>query len=268
MPYNDGKSPEQGQRTDLPPHVFPEILTYATCGFVAQLVGGSLGMAYGVCSTAFLLTTGMSLVGASAAVHASGLFNTGISGLSHLKFGNVDRALVLRLLPAGILGGVAGASMLTRVSGDAIKPFAATYLALMGIVVLVRAFRAKEDRAPASPRRLVPTGLVGGFMDAVGGGGWGVFVTSSLMAWGDPPRYVVGTVNVCKFFVNVAASTVFISVMGFPKTTAVAGLIAGGIFAGPLAAWACGRIPRRTMMVLAGILVLLVSGRTLFRSLG
>jgi uncharacterized membrane protein YfcA len=111
-------------------------------------------------------------------------------------------------------------------------------------------------------------GLIGGFMDAVGGGGWGVFVTSSLMACGSPPRYVVGTVNVCKFFVNVAASTVFISVMGIPRTTAVVGLIAGGIFAAPLAAWVCGRIPRKPMMVLAGTLVILVSGRMLFRSLG
>ncbi len=252
----------------MPPEWFPDVLAYAACGFVAQLVGGALGMAYGVCSTAFLLASGMPLVGASAAVHASGLFNTGVSGLSHLKFGNVDRPLVVFLLPAGILGGVAGASLLTRVPGDAFKPFAAAYLVLMGITVLVKAFRAGEECTPVSPRRLVPVGVAGGFLDAVGGGGWGVFVTASLMACGSPPRYVVGSVNLSKFFVNVAASTVFISAMGFPRTTVVLGLVGGGIFAAPLAAWACGRLPRKPMMVLAGILVIVVSARTLLRSLG
>ena len=245
-----------------------EFLTYSACGFGAQMVGGSLGMAYGVCSTTFLLTAGMPLVSASAAVHASGLFTTGASGLSHLRFRNIDRFLLRHLLPAGMIGGAAGAALLARIPGRGIKVAVSFYLVLMGVLILRRAVRPSDPAASSPASRLVPMGLAGGFLDAMGGGGWGVFVASSLLAHGCPPRFVVGTVNLCKFFVNVAASAVFFSLLGVPDLAAVAGLVSGGVVAAPIAAWACGRIPHRPMMFMAGILVVGVSLRNLFRSLG
>lgn len=246
-----------------------ELVPYAAYGFAAQMVGGCLGMAYGVCLTTILLLTGDPLPAISATVHASELLPTAASGFSHIQFKNVDRKLVLRLLPAGVLGGALGAFVLTSISCAFLKPVVSVYLALMGTVILIRAFRpATGTGISPTPSKLVPMGLTGGFLDAVGGGGWGVFVTSSLMASGSAPRYVVGSVNLCKFFVTLAASAVFFATIGIPRTTAVVGLLIGGIIAAPFAAWMCGRVPRRPMMVLVGLLVIAVSVRTFVRFLG
>lgn len=238
---------------------------YVLVGFLAQIIDGALGMAYGVSSTTFLLTMGASPVAASASVHTAEVFASAASGLSHLRFGNVDSALVRRLLLPGIAGGVTGAYVLTSLPADRIKPIVAGYLALMGIVILRKAL--KRPQPPGPRRHLAALGLVGGFFDAIGGGGWGPIVTSSLMARGETPRLVIGSVNLAEFFVTVAQSATFFVMLGIVHWKVIVGLTVGGVVAAPLAALVCKRLPARALMVMVGALVIALSLRTLVLAL-
>lgn len=242
-----------------------DFLTFVAVGFVAQMIDGALGMAYGVSSTTVLLSLGISPSVASASVHAAEVVTTGVSGLSHLKFGNVDRAIVPRLIVPGVVGGVVGAYLLTSIPGSTIKPFVAAYLALMGVLILWKAVRHAPRRDVRS--HLVPLGLVGGFCDAVGGGGWGPIVTSTLVARGKDPRFTIGTVSATEFFVALAQSVTFLFTIGFRHGGIIAGLLVGGALAAPLAAWVCARVPTRTMMLLVGFLVVGLSIRTMVLTL-
>jgi uncharacterized membrane protein YfcA len=234
-------------------------------GFAAQLIDGALGMAYGVVSTTFLLTLGIPPAPASASVHIAEVFTTAVSGLSHLKLGNVDRRVLWRLLVPGMAGGVLGAYVLTHLPGDRIKPYVAVYLAILGVVIL---YKARRNTAPREVRtHLVGLGLAGGFCDAIGGGGWGPIVTSTLVARGKAPRFSIGTVNLAEFFVTVAQSLTFLLTIGMGSGRVIGGLLLGGVLAAPVAAWACQRTPTRTMMVLVGILVIALSARTLLLAL-
>jgi len=243
-----------------------DITTYILIGFFAQMVDGTLGMAYGVTSTTFLLSAGIPPAAASATAHASELFTTATSAISHLRLGNVDKALFRRLVIPGIVGGAIGAYILTEVPGNRIKPFVAGYLLLMGLVILYRAFRKAQEQKIG--RTVVPLGLAGGFFDAIGGGGWGPIVTSTLVARGISPRMTVGSVNTAEFFVTVAESVVFILAIGLTYWTAILGLIIGGVIAAPIAAYLCTRIPPKPFMVLIGLLITFLSIRTLWSSLG
>ncbi|MGQ9585619.1 MAG: sulfite exporter TauE/SafE family protein, partial [Anaerolineae bacterium] len=191
-------------------------LLFVAVGFVAQIVDGALGMAYGVTSTSFLLGLGIPFITpavASASVHASEIFTTAVSGLSHLRFGNVDRSLFKRLLIPGVIGGALGAYVLTAVPGRLIKPFVALYLMAMGLLILRRAFQKKKE-SPLTTRFVLPLGIIGGFFDAIGGGGWGPIVTSTLVARGKNPRFAVGSVNLAEFFVTLAESVTFVLTIG------------------------------------------------------
>lgn len=236
-------------------------------GFLAQLVDGTLGMAYGVLSTSFLLSLGLPPATASASVHTAEIFTTGVSGLSHLKFGNVKKQLFLRLLIPGSLGGILGAFILTSFPGKIIKPFISIYLLVMGIIILRKStnhhYGEKEVQS-----NLIPLGLAGGFFDAVGGGGWGPIVTSTLLVKGNNPRYTIGSVNLAEFFVTLTEALTFFALIRLSHLKVILALIGGGIIAAPLAAITCKKLPPRYILIVVGTLIIILSIRNLFLFLG
>lgn len=242
-----------------------DILFYVGVGFAAQMIDGALGMAYGVTSTTLLLGRGILPGAASAAVHAAEMVTTAVSGLSHLAFRNVDRELFLRLVVPGVIGAAVGAYILSALPGDRIRPFVAAYLLVMGLLILWKAGRGdiRPRKVTTKIRRL---GLVGGFFDAIGGGGWGPIVTSTLVARGHEPRYTIGSVNAAEFFVTVSACVTFFLTVGFGYWPIIIGLVIGGVAAAPLAAYLCRRVPTRLLMVLVGVLICLTSVRTIYLS--
>lgn len=241
-----------------------EIFLYILGGFIAQMVDGALGMAYGVSSTTFLLSIGVSPAAASASVHASEIFTSGVSGLMHLKFGNVNRRLFQTLLLPGIAGAILGAYILSSLEAYnyLLKPLVSTYTLVLGILILKKAFRIKKT--DAEPKNVAPLALFGGFMDSVGGGGWGPIVSSSLIVKGSNPRYTIGSVNLAEFFVALASSMTFITMIGLTHWQVIAGLIIGGVCAAPIAASLTRKLPVKTIMIIVAIVVMLVSFRNLF----
>jgi uncharacterized membrane protein YfcA len=240
------------------------IIVFIAVGFLAQIIDGALGMAYGVTSTSFLLTLGIPPAPASASVHTAEIFASGASGIAHLRFGNVDRQLVKSLLIPGMIGGIVGAYLLSSLPGERIKSLVAVYLLIMGLLIVGKALR---KAAPAGSRpRLAPLGLAGGFFDAIGGGGWGPIVTSTLMASGEKPRFAVGSTNLAEFFVTVAQVVTFLLTLGLVHWKIIVGLTIGGVLAAPLAAYVCKRLPARTLMILVGTLVVGLSIRTIVSS--
>jgi len=243
------------------------ILFFVLVGFVAQLIDGALGMAYGVSSNTFLLSLGLPPAAASASVHLAECVTTAVSGASHWKLGNINKELIKRLLVPGVLGGIAGAYILTSINGNVIKPYVSGYLLLMGIVILVKAI-SKNHVHREVKTHLVPLGLVGGFFDAVGGGGWGPIVTTTLVARGSQPRFAIGSVNFTEFFVTLAQSVTFLLTLGMLNNwKIVLGLLAGGVLAAPLAAIATRKIPTRILMALVGVLIIALSVRTILMSI-
>lgn len=242
-------------------------LVFVLVGFVAQMIDGILGMAYGVSATSFLLSVGIPPAVASASVHAAEVVTTGFSGLSHLRFGNVDRTVVRRLLVPGVVGAVAGAYVLVSIPGESLKPWIAGYLMVMGVIILSKAITFRKREGEDKHHHLVPLGLVGGFFDAVGGGGWGPIVVGTLVARGNSPRFTIGSVNMAEFFVTAAASATFIATIGLSYWEAIAGLALGGAIAAPLAAWATSRVPARPLLVLVGLTVVTLSLRTIWLAL-
>ena len=243
-----------------------DFITYLVIGFLAQLVDGALGMAYGVTATSLLLGSGVPPVVASATVHAAECFTTGTSALSHRAFGNIDKALFKRLLLPGILGAAIGAYLLSVLPGDALKPWIAAYLVLMGIVVLVKAFGQFPPRRVTSHVR--PLGFFGAMVDAIGGGGWGPIVASTLLARGSEFRITVGSVNAVEFFVTLTASITFVATIGLGHWQVILGLAIGGVLAAPLGAWLVKRVPVKPMMVLVGLLIVGLSTRTFLMHFG
>lgn len=244
-----------------------EFLKAAAVGFIAQSIDGALGMAYGISATTFLLGTGASPAVASASVHIAEIFTTGLSGLSHLRLGNVDRKLMLRLLIPGVTGGVLGALVVTHFDGAALKPWISGYLLVMGIYVLAKAWRHR--RKPAQePKHVAKLALFGGFVDAAGGGGWGPVVTTSLVGAGQDPRRTIGSVNFAEFFIAIASAGAFVIFIDAAPWATVAGLVAGGMFAAPLAAFLCRALPARALLVLVGALISALSVYNLSQALG
>jgi uncharacterized membrane protein YfcA len=244
-----------------------EFLKAAAVGFIAQSIDGALGMAYGISATTFLLGTGASPAVASASVHIAEIFTTGLSGLSHLRLGNVDRKLMLKLLIPGVIGGVLGALVVTKFDGAALKPWISGYLLVMGIYVLAKAWRHR--RKPAQePKHVAKLALFGGFVDAAGGGGWGPVVTTSLVGAGQDPRRTIGSVNFAEFFIAIASAGAFVIFIDAAPWATVAGLVAGGMFAAPLAAFLCRALPARALLVLVGTLISGLSAYNLMKALG
>jgi uncharacterized protein len=240
-------------------------LLFAVVGFLAQIVDGALGMAYGVVSSSVLLSFGVPPAAASASVHSAEVFTTAASAGSHVWNRNVNWRLFWVLAPVGIAGGVLGAYVLTGVDGTVLRPFVAGYLGIMGAYILFRAVRSVPVVDYHRAALVMPLGAVGGFADAVGGGGWGPVVTTGLIGSGGAPRQVIGTVNTVEFFLTVAVSAAFLTALltghwedaGDLSThaAAVAGLIVGGLLAAPLAGYAVRWIPQRQLMFAVGALV-------------
>ena len=250
-------------------------LLLALFGLAAQLVDGSLGMAYGLTSTTLLLTAGIAPAVASASVHIAEVGTTLVSGLSHWKLGNTDwRAVAWLAVPGGV-GAFFGAVALSSISAAAAKPWIAIFLILLGAYVLAR-FAFLGGRAPAraakvSRRLLAPLGLTAGFLDAAGGGGWGPISTPTLLASTRmEPRRVIGTVDTSEFLVALCASIGFLisldrSTIALPIVGAI---LLGGVIAAPLAAWLVRLMHPRILGAAVGGLIVLTNGRTLLQAAG
>jgi uncharacterized membrane protein YfcA len=242
------------------------IIIYIIVGFVAQLIDGSMGMAYGVSASTFLISVGIPPAAASASLHTAEIFTTAVSGFSHFRFGNVDKQLFKKLIIPGVLGGIMGAYLLVSIPAKIIKPVVAVYLLIIGLVILMKAIRNQNAQAQETP--IIALGLVGGFMDAAGGGGWGPIVTSTLLARGNHPRFTIGSVNASEFFVTTAEVATFIVTIGLVHWDVIIGLIVGGVVAAPFGAYLCKRINPRTMMIIVGLLIISLSARTIVLALG
>lgn len=236
-------------------------------GFLAQMIDGALGMAYGISATTFLLGTGATPAVASASVHIAEVFTTGLSGISHVKLGNVKRDLFVRLLLPGIVGAVGGVVLITQVDGALMKPMISAYLLLMGLYILWRAYH-KRQAQKGKPRHVAKLALFGGFVDAAGGGGWGPVVTSTLVGSGHDPRTTIGSVNFAEFFLTLATAGAFSMLITASPWTTVAGLVVGGLFAAPFAALLCRHIPARVLMTTVGVVITLISAYNLIKALG
>jgi uncharacterized membrane protein YfcA len=219
------------------------LLPFILIGFAAQLVDGALGMAYGTISSTLLVGLGVPPAVASAGVHTAETFTTGISAVSHIAHGNVDWKLFARIVVPGVIGGVLGAYVLSNIHAEAARPFVLAYL-------------------------MAPVGLVGGFLDAAGGGGWGPIVTSNLMVQGAAPRTTIGTVNVAEFFLTITISATFLLTLGWEAfSIAIIGLLIGGVAAAPLGALVAKRVEADKLLVLVGVVLILTSGWGLWRLL-
>ncbi|ALE84582.1 sulfite exporter TauE/SafE family protein [Pseudonocardia sp. HH130629-09] len=252
----------------------PTLIVFALVGLAAQLVDGALGMAYGITSTSLLVFAGINPATASASVHLAEVGTTLASGASHWRFGNVDWKLVLKLGVPGAIGAFLGATLLSALSTENAAPFMSGILLALGVYVLLR-FSVRPPKvatartSPHGARFLSPLGLVAGFVDASGGGGWGPVSTPALLGAGrTAPRTVVGSVSASEFLVALAASAGFLVGLGHevlaPST--IGGLLIGGVLAAPLAAWLVTRIPTPVLGSAVGGVIILTNARTLLRA--
>ena len=233
-------------------------------GLGAQIVDGALGMAYGVTSTTFLLSTGVPPAAASASVHIAEIFTTGFSGLSHFKLGNVNKALFKRLVIPGVIGGLVGAYILTNVDATIIKPIISVYLLLIGLYILSKIWRTLRVQTDP-PKYVAPLALTGGFVDAIGGGGWGPVVTTSLIGGGHDPRTTIGSVNAAEFFIAISTGLSFTLLGGLTHWTVIAGLVFGGLFAAPFAAVLTRYAPPKVLLGIVGVLISALSLYNLYK---
>jgi hypothetical protein len=234
-------------------------------GFMAQLVDGALGMGYGLTSATILLSSGASLPAISGSIHTAEVFASGASGYSHYKFGNVNKKLFKALVIPGVLGAIAGAILLSAYGELTwMRPLLACYTLFLGIKMITNVFR--KNLKKGFKRHGILAGA-GGFLDSVGGGGWGPIVTTTLISRGRNPKYVIGSVSLTEFFVTLASAFSFFLMMGVSHWQVIIALIIGSTIAAPLAARLAGRLPRKTSFILLGTLVIIWSGKILFQLL-
>lgn len=247
--------------------VSPSLWIFILIGVAAQAVDGALGMAYGVTANSLLLSVGVPPAAATAAVHLSEVFTTGFSGFSHWRMGNFNRSLFLKLLIPGTLGAVAGAYLVSVVDGKILKPFISAYLLFMGLYILRKAFIHHAAQKTAQEGTVAPLALFGGFVDSVGGGGWGPVVTTTLLGRGHAPKETIGSVNSAEFFLTIASATAFAALVGFGYWTAIVGLVIGGVFAAPFAAWLCQHLSTKQLLIMVGVLISSLSLWNLYKAL-
>ncbi len=245
-----------------------EILYYILGGFIAQMIDGALGMAYGVTATTFLMSVGITPAAASASVHASEVFTSGVSGYMHLKFGNVNSKLFKTLVIPGIIGAILGAYVISSLENyaDYIKPIVSIYTLFLGAIIIRKALIKRQEKRQL--KRVGWLALFGGYLDSIGGGGWGPIVSSTLIASGRHPKYTIGSVNLTEFFVSLASSLTFFTVIGLGYWQVIAGLILGGVVAAPIAARLANKLPVKSMMILVGIVIIVVSLRQIVLGAG
>ena len=247
-----------------------ELLLFVALGFVAQMIDGALGMAYGVTANSLLIAFGVTPAAASASVHISEVFTTLVSGISHIRLGNLNKEFIKRLAIPGVIGGFLGAYLLSNIDGNLLKPYIALYLLLMGIRILIKAinYKRREDVEPPMPGKwqMELLGLVGGFFDAAGGGGWGPIVTSTLISRGHSPAKTIGSVNISEFFVTLVEAATFIVLIGVSNWQVIIGFIIGGVIAAPLGALVTKRVNPRILMFIVAFLIIGLQLRTILMS--
>jgi len=237
---------------------WPHFILFLIIGFAAQLIDGTLGMAYGISCRTFLRTiAGVPPAVASAVVHVSEVPTTLVSGIAHIRFKNVEWDVLWKLAIPGVVGGILGAWLLTNI-GDALEPIIDVYLVVMGFIILLKAFRKPREKHRRVGPYVFPLGFAGGFLDAAGGGGWGPVVTSTMLATDHEPKKTIGTVNTTEFFVTLAQSTAFmVLIQDFRQYwQTILALIIGGVCAAPLAAWFCKKCPLRPLLAIVGTLIM------------
>jgi siroheme synthase-like protein len=256
-----------GYAGDLFSQIDATVLIFIAGGFIAQMVDGSLGMAYGLTATTFLLSFGVTPAAASASVHASEIFTTGASGLSHLRFKNVNTKLFKHLLIPGIIGAIIGAYILSSAENYSgyIKPIVSVYTLILGVTIIVKAIRKLNEKKKI--KRIGILAFFGAFLDSIGGGGWGPIVSSTLIARGRNVRYTVGSVNLAEFFITLASSVTFFTIIGLQHWSIIIGLIIGGVIAAPVAAYFTSKIPVRAGLITVGIVVIIVSLKNIISAL-
>ncbi len=251
------------------------LIVLAVVGFLAQLVDGSLGMAYGVTSTTLLLTAGIAPALASASVHIAETGTTLMSGVAHWRFGNVDWGKIGWMAIPGGVGAFLGAVVLSTISAEAAKPYIAVFLFGLGVYILARfSFRRRETPVRVRPvpgKFLGPLGLVAGFLDAAGGGGWGPISTPTLLSSGRmEPRKIIGTVDTSEFVVAACASAGFLLALSLSEIPfgVVGALLVGGIIAAPIAAYLVRILPMRVLGTAVGGIILVTNMRTFLGAIG
>jgi uncharacterized protein len=230
-------------------------------GFIAQMIDGALGMAYGVSATTFLMSMGVTPAVASMSVHTSEIFTSGVSGFMHLRFGNVNNKLFKTIVLPGVIGSALGAYLLSGFESYShfIKPIVGLYTLILGVLIIRKVVKKKQRRKKV--KRAGWLASLGGFLDAIGGGGWGPVVSSTLIASGKNPRMIIGSVNLAEFFVSLASSFTFFVVIGTAHWQPILGLILGGVCAAPIAAHLSKKLNVKAMMLMVGIIVIIVSVR-------
>jgi hypothetical protein len=243
----------------------PHFYYFLIAGFIFAMIDGAIGMSYGVTSTTFSLSMGIPPASASTAVHISEILSNGIAGWMHFKMGNVNKKLFKLLIIPGAIGAVLGAYLLSSLEhySHYTKPVVSIYTLILGIVILRKAFKANQKVAANNKiKKIGALGFTGGFIDAVGGGGWGSIVLSSLIAGGRNARYSLGTVKMSRFFIALLSSLTFVTMLNDLQWYAVAGLVIGSAVASPIAAKVSNKISAKTIMVAVGVIVVLVSLRS------
>ena len=243
----------------------PEFYYFLAAGFVFAMIDGAIGMSYGVTSTSFSLSMGVPPGSASMGVHLSEIMSNGIAGWMHYRMGNINWKLFKMLLIPGIIGAVAGAYILSSLEhySQYTKPFVSLYTLILGCVILSKAFKTAKKKSSDKIKKISLLGLGGGFIDAVGGGGWGSIVLSTLIAGGRHPRFSLGTVKLSRFFIALMSSITFIAMLNSNHWGAVAGLVVGSAIASPIEAKLSIKISAKAIMVSVAVIVLLISSRSI-----
>lgn len=244
----------------------PMFWTAVAVGLLAQAIDGALGMAYGITSSSFLLAAGAPPALASGATHLAEVFTTGISGVSHLRLGNVHKKLFLSLLLPGVVGALVGVYILGHVDAAVLKPLVSAYLLVMGIYVFSKAFRKIAPRRDVPTHKVAPLAFAGGLLDTTGGGGWGPIVTTSLVGAGNDPRTTIGSVNLAEFFLTVTVAASFLSILDQTVWVLVSGLAVGGLIAAPFAAYMTRHLRAKVLLMLVGGLITSISIFNLYRA--
>ncbi len=251
-------------------HINPLFYYFLGAGFVFALIDGAIGMSYGVTSTSFSLAMGIPPASASMGVHLSEIMSNGIAGWMHYRMGNINWKLFKMLLIPGIIGAVTGAYLLSSLEhySQYTKPFVSLYTLILGFVILSKAFKTGVKRTTEKIKNIRLLGLGGGFIDAVGGGGWGSIVLSTLIAGGRHPRFSLGTVKLSRFFIALMSSITFFTMLNSHHWEAVAGLVIGSAIASPIAAKISNRISAKAIMIAVAVIVILISIRSIAIFLG
>jgi uncharacterized protein len=241
-------------------------------GFLAEIVAGSMGMGYGVICTTILLILNVSPPVISASIHSAESFTTAAGSISHYRLGNVNKKLIKLLAIPAIIGAVAGALTLSYVGeryARMTKPVIAVYTMYLGIRILQNAFKKKNGNGGVKKKKInIPVlGLIGGFIDSFGGGGWGPLVTGTFIKNGRTPRYVIGSSTIAKFILTFASAVTFVFTVGIHHWNIVAGLLIGGIITAPFSAMLTARLPVRKMFVAVGVVVIVMSLITIYRAI-